>query len=62
MILEFPVKINNVEKYAMNKKYIVARVVDHEFWFYGAYNDIKWAEEAATLLGPTSMIFENPEK
>ena len=58
MIIEMLVKINNVSDYALNRKYVVARVVDHEFWFYGADNNRKWAEEACRILGPTSIIIE----
>lgn len=61
MTFDFPVKINNVSDYALNKKYVVARVVNHEFWFYGADDDRKWAEEACIFLGPTSIIIINPE-
>lgn len=34
------VTINNVPEYAKEKgKYIVARYVDGEWWFYGAYDE-----------------------
>lgn len=39
-ILNMP---KNVEKY----KYIVAREVDGEFWFWGGYNKIETAAEVA---------------
>ena len=32
-------KINNLPTYAKNYKYIVARLIDGDWWFYGAYND-----------------------
>lgn len=31
--------INNMPTYAKDYKYIVARYVDGEYWFYGAYNE-----------------------
>lgn len=38
-------KINNVESYALNKKFIVYRMIDGEAWFYDAWNDTRKAEE-----------------
>ena len=32
-------KINNLPEYARDYNWIVARIVDGEAWFYGAYND-----------------------
>ena len=32
-------KINNIPEYADGYKFTVARIVDSELWFYGAYND-----------------------
>ena len=40
-------KINNLPTYAKNYKYIVARLIDGGWWFYGAYNDGTKAERAA---------------
>lgn len=45
------VTINNVPEYAKeNDKYIVARYVDNEWWFYGAY-DKGTAGNVATDVG-----------
>lgn len=45
------VTINNVPEYAKEKsKYIVARYVDGEWWFYGAY-DKGTAGNVATDVG-----------
>lgn len=40
-------KINCLPEYARNYNWIVARVVDGEAWFYGAYND----EDKAFAVG-----------
>ena len=39
--------INNLPKYATEYKYIVARNIEGEWWFFGAYNDGFKAERAA---------------
>ena len=39
--------INNLPKYAADYKYIVAREINGEWWFYGAYNEGAKAEQAA---------------
>lgn len=39
-------KINNLPKYAEDKKYIVARRVEGELWFWGAYDDPNKAVDA----------------
>ena len=45
------VTINNVPEYAKEKdKYIVARYVDGEWWFYGAYDE-GTAGNVATNVG-----------
>lgn len=45
------VTINNVPEYAKEKgKYIVARYVDNEWWFYGAYEE-GTAGKVATDVG-----------
>ena len=43
--------INNVPDYASEYKYIVARRVDGELWFYGAWNDHERANEVALEIG-----------
>lgn len=39
--------INNIPKYAEDRKYIVAREVDGEFWFWGAFDDNNEAHRTA---------------
>ena len=43
-------KIHNVPEYAYDYKYVVHSIVNGEFWFYGAYNDIVKAMEAAAAI------------
>lgn len=43
----YTVTINNVPEYAKNYEYIVARKVDTELWFWGAYSDRDRAEQVA---------------
>ena len=43
--------IQNVAEYAKNYKYIVARRVDGELWFWGAWNDRDKANDVAEELG-----------
>ena len=50
-------KINNLPIYAKNYKYIVARLIDGGWWFYGAYNDGFKAEHAA--IECNGEIFRN---
>lgn len=42
--------IQNVTEYAKNYKYIVARRVDGELWFWGAWNDRNKANDVAEEL------------
>lgn len=44
-------KINNLPEYAKTKKYIVARRVDGELWFWGAWDDRDTANEVALEEG-----------
>lgn len=44
---DFIVSVNNVPKYANDYEYIVARFIDGELWFWGAYGIESAAEEAA---------------
>ena len=39
--------INNLPAYANEYKYIVARRIDGELWFWGAWNDRNKANEVA---------------
>ena len=41
------VSIDNMPSYAKDYEYIVARLVDCELWFYGAYDSKDKAEEVA---------------
>lgn len=43
--------INNLPAYANEYKYIVARRVDGELWFWGAWNDRNKANEVAIKIG-----------
>ncbi len=43
--------INNLPNYANDYRYIVARRVDGELWFYGAWNDADKANEVALEIG-----------
>lgn len=44
-------QINNYKSYADQYKYIVARRVDEELWFWGAWNDRDKANDVAEELG-----------
>lgn len=54
------VKINNLKDYALDHKYIVARIVDDELWFWGAWDDDQRAEEVARQLG-NGLVITNEE-
>lgn len=43
-------KIENLPEYALEYKYIVCRIVDGKHWFYGAYNDVLKAANAAQAI------------
>ena len=51
------IKINNEPKYASDYEFIVARKVDNEYWFWGAYEDGFRAEKAAIEIG--GVVFHN---
>jgi hypothetical protein len=40
-------KINNLPDYAILYKYWVVRYVEGEYWFWGAYDDVSRAGQAA---------------
>jgi len=44
-------KINNLPATAKNYGYIVAREVDGEFWYWGAWNESEKANEVARDIG-----------
>ena len=48
-------KVNNMPKYAETKKYIVARRVDGELWFWGAWDDRNTANEVALEIGGITL-------
>ena len=54
----FEIKINNVAAYAEKYEFIVARPVDGEFWFWGAYRTKADAKEAAEEV--EGFVFHNP--
>ena len=43
------ITIKNVSRYAFNYEYIVARFVDGDWWFYGAWNDAEDAYNVAMI-------------
>ena len=43
--------INNLPTYARRYPFIVARFVDGQFWFWGAFSDRRQANEAALEEG-----------
>ena len=53
----YEIKINNEPTYAKDYEFVVARLVDGEYWFWGAYADGFKAEQAATEIG--GVIFHN---
>ena len=44
-------KINNLPNYASEYSMVVARYIDGEYWFWGAYNDGSKAEKVAFEIG-----------
>lgn len=40
-------QVNNLPEYARDRKWIVATLDGDEFWFFGAYDDIRTAVDAA---------------
>lgn len=51
------IRINNKPNYANEYEFIVAREVDGEYWFYGAYADGFKAEKVAMEID--GIIFHN---
>ena len=49
--------IQNVPEYAKNYKYIVARRVDGELYFWGAWNDRNKANEVAIEIGGVVVTY-----
>ena len=50
------VHINNLKEYAKEHKYIVAKVIDNELWFWGAWDDMLKAEKVAHELGNAVVV------
>lgn len=50
-------KIINEPDYAKGCEFIVARKVDDEFWFWGAYSDGFKADKVASEIG--GVVFHN---
>lgn len=44
-------KINNMPETASHYEFVVARLVDDELWYYGAYSDGFKAEQVACSVG-----------
>lgn len=40
----------NCPEYAYHRNYVVASVVNHELWFYGAWDDRQFAYQAAAEI------------
>lgn len=53
----YEIKINNEPAYAKDYEFIVARKVDDEYWFWGAYSNGFKAEQVAIEIG--GIIFHN---
>lgn len=51
------IRINNKPAYASDYEFIVAREVEGEYWFYGAYADGFKAEKVAMAID--GVIFHN---
>lgn len=51
-------QIKNLPEYAKKYQYIVARRVDSQLWFWGAWNDKNKANEIALNIG--GVMIRNP--
>ena len=49
-------EISNLPTYAYEYRFIVTTMCDTEFWFYGAYNDMKAAGRVADEVGGVVVI------
>jgi hypothetical protein len=52
--------INNLPAYAKEYKYIVVRKIDKELWFWGAWNNMDEASEAAIEINGMVVTNELP--
>lgn len=50
-------RINNLPDRCKNKKYIVCDKVNNEYWYYGAFDELKRAQEVAKFID--GEIIEN---
>lgn len=50
--------VKNLPEYAEKYKYIVARTVGGEAWFFGAYDDEEWANSVAAKVEGFVLINE----
>ena len=48
--------VKNLPEYANEYKYIVARQIDGDLWFWGAWNNMKKAINAAEEIGGKVVI------
>ena len=48
--------VKNLPEYANEYKYIVASQIDGDLWFWGAWNDMKKAINAAEEIGGEVVI------
>lgn len=48
-------KVNNIPAGAVSRKYVVARYVDGEFWYWGSWDSIDKATEVA-LTSPDLVV------
>ena len=59
-------KVNNIHEYAKNHRYIVARQTDDvengsDLWFWGAWDDLRQAQDAANEVGGIVLESEDVE-
>lgn len=54
-------KILNVSSYAVDYAYIVARYVEGDWWFYGAWNEYDEAMRVAILEGGYVFAIDDVE-
>lgn len=52
------VNVNNVPAYAYEQNYIVAREIDGELWFWGAWLNADIAERAAGVVNGIMIAIE----
>lgn len=53
-------RVLNMPDYRANK-YVVARLVKSQLWFYGSYTSLESAEACSRQLGDMSLILINEE-